>query len=103
MPMQQYALLALGGLTGTAVAALYAFQERLLYHPTMPTRDYVERPSDYAMEYEDIEFTAEDGVQLHAWLITQPNSKEAATFVYFHGNAGNLSHRYVLENVMDAA
>lgn len=94
MPVPQYALLAVGGMSGAIVAALYAFQEKLLYHPTIPTREYEAAPQDLAMPYRDVDIVADDGVKLHGWLITQARaSREAATFVYFHGNAGNIGHR----------
>lgn len=94
MPIPQYAVLTVGGLSGALVAALYAFQEKLLYHPTIPTREYEEAPTDHAMPYADVEIVTDDGVRLHAWLVTQNSgSREAATFVYFHGNAGNIGHR----------
>ncbi len=51
-------------------------------------------PADYGLEYEDAWFPATDGVKLHGWWVPQPG---APTLVWFHGNAGNISHR--LENV----
>lgn len=89
----QGVLVAGAGVTGSLLTALYVLQEKLIYHPGIPSREYVEKPTDYAMQYEDVELVADDGVKLHAWMIRQHNSVEAATFIYFHGNAGNLSHR----------
>ncbi len=93
----QYVLLAVGGLSGAVMAALYAFQEKLLYHPSIPAREYSTYPNEYLMEYEDVEIVADDGTKLHAWLIKQAAnaSRAAATFVYFHGNAGNIGDRCV--------
>jgi fermentation-respiration switch protein FrsA (DUF1100 family) len=54
----------------------------------------VATPADYGLEFEDIWFTAADGVQLHGWWVPRPG---APVLVWFHGNAGNISHR--LENV----
>lgn len=86
-------LLAGAGLTGSLLTALFILQEKLIYHPGIPGRDYVEKPSDYAMQYDDVELLTDDDVKLHAWLIRQNDSRAAATFIYFHGNAGNLAHR----------
>jgi len=47
-------------------------------------------PADYGLEYEEVFFTAEDGVKLHGWWVPQPG---APLFLWFHGNAGNISHR----------
>ena len=51
-------------------------------------------PADYGLKYEEVWFAAEDGVQLHGWWVPKPG---APVLVWFHGNAGNISHR--LENL----
>jgi fermentation-respiration switch protein FrsA (DUF1100 family) len=51
-------------------------------------------PADYGLEYEDVFFAAADGVKLHGWWVPKPG---APVLLWFHGNAGNISHR--LENV----
>ena len=40
-------------------------------------------------------FTTRDNVRLHAWWA--PADGATKTFLYFHGNAGNLTHR--IENI----
>jgi fermentation-respiration switch protein FrsA (DUF1100 family) len=59
-----------------------------------PDSYLVGTPADYGLEFEDVWFTAADGVQLHGWWVPRPG---APVLVWFHGNAGNISHR--LENV----
>lgn len=93
MNLLQSLFVAGGTVAGSLLAALYVFQEKLLYHPSLPTREYEKKPDDYAMRYMDADIVTDDGVKIHAWLITQPQSTQAATFLYFHGNAGNLGHR----------
>ena len=39
----------------------------------------------------DVWLTARDGVKLHTWWIEAPQARMAT--VFFHGNAGNLTHR----------
>jgi fermentation-respiration switch protein FrsA (DUF1100 family) len=51
-------------------------------------------PTDVNLDYEDVWFTAVDGVRLHGWWVPQPGSP---TLLWFHGNGGNISHR--LENL----
>jgi fermentation-respiration switch protein FrsA (DUF1100 family) len=51
-------------------------------------------PSDYGLKYEDVFFEAADGVKLHGWWVPKAG---APVLVWFHGNAGNISHR--LENI----
>lgn len=95
MNILQSLLVTGGTIAGSLLTALYFFQEKLLYHPTLLTREYEQNPEDYSMRYVDADIVTEDGVRLHAWLILQPQSLSAATFLYFHGNAGNISHRFV--------
>ena len=79
---------------GAIVGAIYLFQEMLLYHPSIPSRIYEEKPSSYSMPYEDVSIITSDNIRLHAWLITRPEeSQTSPTFLYFHGNAGNISYR----------
>jgi fermentation-respiration switch protein FrsA (DUF1100 family) len=47
-------------------------------------------PADYGLEYEEVWFTAADGVKLHGWWVPQAG---APTLLWVHGNAGNISHR----------
>lgn len=95
MNILQWIALSGAGVVGSLLVALFALQEHLLYHPNIPTRDYPELPTDYAMPYEDVEIVTADGVKLHAWLILQPGetSKTSPQISYFHGNAGSISHR----------
>ncbi len=52
-------------------------------------------PDEWGMPYEEIYFTTDDGLRLHGWLI--PGTGSPITLLWFHGNAGNVSHR--LENI----
>jgi len=57
----------------------------------IPHRAIEMTPQDEGLAYEDIWFPATDGVKLNGWLI--PVSGARNTLVWFHGNAGNISHR----------
>ncbi len=59
-----------------------------------PDPHLVGTPADLGVTYEDIFFEAADGVRLHGWWVPKTN---APVFLWFHGNAGNISHR--LENI----
>jgi len=50
---------------------------------------------ELGLSYEDVYFTTEDGVKLNGWFI--PSSEGEFTLLWFHGNAGNISHR--LQNI----
>ncbi len=67
---------------------LTSCQSRIVYQPS-ETMDAT--PDEAAMEYEDVRFTADDGVRLHAWYI--PAEGARGTVLVCHGNAGNISGR----------
>ncbi|MFZ5448555.1 MAG: alpha/beta hydrolase [Thermodesulfobacteriota bacterium] len=59
-----------------------------------PDSYFVGTPADLGLAYEDVWFDTADRVKLHGWWVPKPG---APVFVWFHGNAGNISHR--LENI----
>ena len=52
-------------------------------------------PKDAGLAFEDVFFTTSDGVRLNGWFMPYAGSR--ITLLWFHGNAGNISHR--LENI----
>jgi len=75
-------------------AFLLLFENKIIFHPS-PYPDGYWNPTTLGVPAQDIYFNSEDGVKLHAWFIPAPNAD--ATLLWFHGNAGNLSHR--LDNI----
>ena len=75
-------------------AFLLLFENKIIFHPS-PYPDGYWNPTTLGVPAQDIYFNSEDGVKLHAWFIPAP--KADATLLWFHGNAGNLSHR--LDNI----
>ncbi|MFQ5894834.1 MAG: alpha/beta hydrolase [Nitrospinota bacterium] len=70
------------------------FIERaFLYYPV---KGLAATPAALGLPYEDVYFRAEDGVRLHGWFVPAPRPG-APSLLWFHGNAGNISHR--LENL----
>jgi fermentation-respiration switch protein FrsA (DUF1100 family) len=57
----------------------------------MPTAMLTHTPAATGLPFDDVTLTASDGVTLHGWWVPAPNSR--ATLLFFHGNAGNISHR----------
>ncbi len=72
---------------------LYALQARLIY---FPTRAIEATPDQIGLPYEEVWFPATDGVRLHGWLV--PAAQARGLVLFFHGNAGNISHR--LESIL---
>lgn len=52
-------------------------------------------PAAIGLAYQDLDLVASDGVRLHAWLVpaAAPSAAPRKTVLFFHGNAGNISHR----------
>lgn len=71
-----------------AAVVLSFLQSRLVYHPRRPIE---ETPAAYGLAYEDVSLTTADNVSLHGWWV--PADRSRGTMLFFHGNAGNISHR----------
>ncbi len=84
-------LLLVGGGYVALVFILYLFQSHLLYLPNMPSRDVVVTPAEAGLAYESVAITTEDGVTLDGWFV--PARQARGVLLFFHGNAGNISHR----------
>jgi fermentation-respiration switch protein FrsA (DUF1100 family) len=56
-----------------------------------PERALEATPRAEGLDYADVRFPASDGVMLHGWLVPAPGAR--FTLIWFHGNAGNISHR----------
>ena len=48
-------------------------------------------PEEEGLSFEDLYIPTADGVRINAWYVPYPEAKVA--LLWFHGNAGNLSHR----------
>ena len=76
---------------GVLSVYVYLMQSRMIYYPNMPGRALEATPADIGLAYQDVRFTTADGIELHGWFI--PGSEPHRTLLFFHGNAGNISHR----------
>lgn len=56
-----------------------------------PSKDTAAHPGMIGLPYEEVFFTARDGVKLNGWFVGQEGA--ADTILFFHGNAGNITHR----------
>ena len=85
-------LLILGAASAVAVRVSTIIDRHLVY---FPERELTASPADVGLEFEDVFLTASDGTGLHGWYVPGDGP---ATLVWFHGNAGNISHR--VENLL---
>lgn len=72
------------------VLFVYLAQSHLIYFPE-PGREIVNTPDQIGLAYESVEIATANDETLHAWYVPAPEAK--ATILFFHGNAGNISHR----------
>jgi fermentation-respiration switch protein FrsA (DUF1100 family) len=72
------------------VAFVYLTQAGMLYLPNMPGRELLATPQAVGLDYEDLTLEASDGVRVHGWFVPGESPR---VLLYFHGNAGNISHR----------
>lgn len=83
-------VLVLAGGYALVLVIIYVMQSRMLYLPNMPGRALTMTPADARMDYEDVSIQTADGVTLHGWFVAGRSSR---VLLFFHGNAGNISHR----------
>jgi uncharacterized protein len=56
-----------------------------------PMKEIFADPSRIGLQYQDVRAVAGDGIKVHGWFVPKPGAR--FTFLIFHGNAGNISHR----------
>ncbi len=71
-------------------AYLYVSQGSMLYLPNMPSRQLIATPGSIDLDFEDVTLETSDGVSVHGWYVPADSER---VLLYFHGNAGNISHR----------
>ncbi len=69
-------------------ALLYGLQGSLVYYPD---RRLIATPEQFGLPYEPVSFQAKDGIVLSGWYL--PAEQARGVVLFFHGNAGNISHR----------
>ena len=79
------------GFYALLLVALFLLQSCLIYHPDTPTRAIVATPQSIGLAYEPVKIPTDDGLTLDAWFVPARNAR--GVLLFFHGNAGNISHR----------
>ena len=67
---------------------MYLQQSSMIFFPNATLS---QTPAEWGLAYEDVFLDSDDGIRLHGWYIPRHGSKQ--TLLFFHGNAGNISHR----------
>ena len=83
-------LLPLAIAYGAVLVLVYLFQSHLVFFPGTG-REAVVTPRSYGLRFETVRISTADGETLDAWWVPAENARGVVLF--FHGNAGNISHR----------
>ena len=67
---------------------MYFQQKHMIFYPM---GKLYQTPAQWDLDYEDVTLQTADNVQLHGWYI--PHQQSENVLLFFHGNAGNISHR----------
>jgi len=70
---------------------IYLFQGKMVFLANMPGRALTASPGDIGLAYENVSLTTSDDERLHGWYV--PAARSRGVVLFFHGNAGNISHR----------
>ena len=70
------------------VVVIFLLQKHMVYHPA---RELAGTPDQAGLAYQDVYIRTSDGVKINAWFVPADDAK--GTILFFHGNAGNISHR----------
>ena len=73
-----------------ATRMLRTLVDSLVY---FPDRELYGDPADVGLAFADLTIPTEDGERLHAWWIPARAAPAGGHVLFFHGNAGNVSHR----------
>ncbi|MDD4024077.1 MAG: alpha/beta hydrolase [Synergistales bacterium] len=74
---------------GVFCGGIYLLQDKMIYQPW---GEITATPSRVGLFFENVSFEASDGVPLHGWFIPAEKGY-GKVLLFFHGNAGNISHR----------
>ena len=72
----------------SVVLLVYFGQSRLIY---FPQQQISYTPDEIGLDYTPVKIATSDAETLHGWWVPAPDAK--GTVLFFHGNAGNISHR----------
>lgn len=75
-------------------AYLYFNQSKMIFYPTS---DFAVTPEEVGIKAEDVFIPVDENEKIHGWYFSSSdsgNSKSNLAFLFFHGNGGNISHRF---------
>lgn len=79
----------------SVLGLMMAMEDSLIYFPSVYPDGFWNPPG---LNFEDARFEAADGTKLHGWYVPADNPR--AVILFAHGNAGNLSHRFEIMEML---
>lgn len=73
-----------------ATLFLVIFEKQFIYYPSA---ELAVEPRALGLPFEEVLLDVEPGVKVHGWFIKAVKEPAAATILFSHGNAGNISDR----------
>ena len=89
-------LVTLAGIYAAFAALLYFYQSSFIYYPD---RQWVATPQQFGLSYEAVTFRTSDDIALSGWYV--PAERARGVVLFFHGNAGNISHRMLSTQIFN--
>ena len=65
-------------------------EPKMIYYPS---RDIEQTPAQLDWKFDDVWLNASDGAKINGWFLPSDYDRRL-TVLFFHGNAGNISHRF---------
>ena len=91
-----FLLLRTLALLALLLAFLRWYEPRMVFYPNYPTRRIERTPEEVGLAYEEVELATEDGTRITGWFLAAGCRIEQPpppySLLFFHGNAGNVSH-----------
>jgi len=84
------------------IVVLYFYQGRMVFLAHLPGRSLTATPEEIGLAYESVSIPTSDDELIHGWYVPQRSQSPlqekgsdpfSGVLLFFHGNAGNISHR----------
>lgn len=86
-------IIAIGLVLGLVLTVGFLWSQIERRYIFFPTGEVQFTPKDAGLQYEDVSFDTSGGRQLHGWYVPGPVEAGNTTWIWFHGNGGNIGHR----------
>lgn len=76
------------------IIVLWFYQGRMVFLANVPGRALTATPEDIGLAFQSVTIPTPDGERIHGWYVPHvPDKDPRGVVLFFHGNAGNISHR----------